>query len=132
MSGTTLCLPEGYRGHVISKASADEPAASGPSAWRVETGFNSLTYWKHGADPVSADGPQKRMQFLRISQEVWQHPLAILHVQQDDAATSVHHWSWMLMLTAYGVAGQMHAPVSEEEITGELEKPSFAGAAGAN
>ena len=93
-SGTTLSLPEAYRGHVIRKA-LEEEAACTPAAWRVKSAFSNLTYWKHGTDPVSADGPQKRMQFLSISQEVWQLCTAL--------PGFMHHCHTLLMLSACGV-----------------------------
>ena len=68
------------------------------------------------------------MQFLRISQEVWQ-PACTVHIMLCHACMGESHCMPMLS-TCSVFLHQMHAPVSEEEVTGELEKPSFAGAAG--
>jgi hypothetical protein len=84
----------------------------------LEATFDSLTYWKHGCDPVRSDAAQKRMEYLRISQQVrarWQSGAFAC-----PASIGV--------LSGGGTcAPQLHAPVREEDILEELRRPTMFG-----
>ena len=55
---------------MLSLAAQNDSAVAAQGAWRVESEFGSFTYWKHGSEPVRTDAAQKRMEYLRISQQV--------------------------------------------------------------
>ena len=57
-------------GQVLEQAVQDDAESAGHGAWKVQAAFDSYTYWKHGSEPVRTDAAQKRMEYLRISQQV--------------------------------------------------------------
>jgi len=65
-AGTTLQLPEGYTGQVLTK----QQGAQEDSEWVSQAAFKQFTSWKHGIDPLRTDSAQRRLDYLKICQQV--------------------------------------------------------------
>jgi len=65
-AGTTLQLPEGYTGQVLMK----QQGAQEESIWVSQAAFKEFTSWKHGIDPLRTDSAQRRLDYLKICQQV--------------------------------------------------------------
>ena len=66
LSGATLQLPEGYTGQVLVK----QQGAQEDSKWVSHASFTQFTSWKHGVDPLRTDSAQRRLDYLKICQQV--------------------------------------------------------------
>ena len=42
------------------------------SNWVPQTQFTEFTYWKHGVDPLRKDSAQRRLDYLKVCQQVRQ------------------------------------------------------------
>ena len=65
-AGTTLQLPEDYTGQVLVKQHMSDEA----SQWASQAVFTSFTAWKHGVQALGTDSAQRRLEYLRICQQV--------------------------------------------------------------
>ena len=65
-AGTRLQLPDSYRGQVLVKQQLPDEG----SQWASQATFTSFTAWKHGVQPLKTDSAQRRMDYLRICQQV--------------------------------------------------------------
>lgn len=69
-AGTHLQLPEGYRGQILRRTAEQRADGDDTPQWSADMAFSELVYWKHGLDPICTDSAQRRMAFLKISQQV--------------------------------------------------------------
>ena len=65
-AGTTLQLPDNYTGQVLVKQHMTDEG----SQWASQTTFTSFTAWKHGVQALKTDSAQRRLDYLRICQQV--------------------------------------------------------------
>ena len=65
-AGTTLQLPDNYTGQVLLKQHMTDEG----SQWASQATFTSFTAWKHGVQALKTDSAQRRLDYLRICQQV--------------------------------------------------------------
>ncbi|CAK0734072.1 hypothetical protein CVIRNUC_000379 [Coccomyxa viridis] len=66
LKGTTLQLPDNYTGQVLLKQHVSDEG----SQWASQATFTSFTAWKHGVQALKTDSAQRRLDYLRICQQM--------------------------------------------------------------
>ena len=69
-AGTQLQIPKGYRGEILRRTAEQHTDGDSTPQWSPEMAFREFVYWKHGLDPICTDSAQRRMAFLKISEQV--------------------------------------------------------------
>ncbi|KAK4254702.1 hypothetical protein QN277_010045 [Acacia crassicarpa] len=73
LDGTTILLPNEYRGFVLGKKSQDEKNSSTASysgnsnSWEMKATFQNITYWNHDCLPSQNDDFMRAFHWLTIA-----------------------------------------------------------------
>ena len=70
VAGTRLQLPSGFHGQILRRAAEQQADLNTHGQWAPDVAFSEFVYWKHGLDPIRTDSAQRRLDFLKISEQV--------------------------------------------------------------
>ncbi|KAL5664557.1 hypothetical protein ACJX0J_024665, partial [Zea mays] len=66
LQGTTLALPDGYRGYVLEKSRGQNSDAE-VSNFTSRAEFQSITYWNHDTAPSAEDSLPRCFHWLTVA-----------------------------------------------------------------
>ncbi|KAK9916495.1 hypothetical protein WJX75_003327 [Coccomyxa subellipsoidea] len=69
LKGTRLQLPSGFHGRILRRAAEQQADLNTHGQWAPDVAFSEFFYWKHGLDPIRTDSAQRRLDFLKISEQ---------------------------------------------------------------
>ncbi|BDA40791.1 probable ribonuclease H2 subunit C at N-terminal half [Coccomyxa sp. Obi] len=82
LKGTQLQLPQGYRGQILRRTAEEHADGDSTPQWSPDMAFREFVYWKHGLDPICTDSAQRRMAFLKMSEQL-HAPVSSEEIQQE-------------------------------------------------
>ena len=84
---------------------AKQHGAQEDSKWVSHASFTQFTSWKHGVDPLRTDSAQRRLDYLKICQQVSRG--CPVH-DQSSHSQSLDQPLWLKMLNEHTVCLQQH------------------------